>query len=170
MRTLCALALALALIVGCGTAAPPADPSSRPDSTPPAGATDPASTGASSLTGCPLAIRRVQVVQAAESVPLPLRGGTTDAASIVLVFAYTNLAGPLTVRYQSGLGDCARATFPSSVNMDDIGAHDGEQGYSGTLPAFRSGTHVCWKLAADVCGTTLTSPSAGEPAFDYTTK
>lgn len=166
MRTLCALALAL---LGCGTAAPPADPPSSPDR-PPAGTVDPASTGASSLTGCPFVIRRVVAVQAAESVVLPLNGGTTDAASVVQVRAFTNIAGPLAVRYQTGGADCAGAALASSLRMDDLSGADGEREYEATVPAFRSGTHVCWQLVADVCGTTLTSPPAGAPAFDYTTK
>lgn len=162
------IALALVLL-GCGTTAPPVEMPSNPGS-PPAAAADPASTGASSLTGCPFVIRRVVAVQAAESVLLPLRGGTTDAASVVQIRAFTSIAGPLTVRYQTGLPDCARATFPSSLHMQDVSGPDVEREYEATVPAFRSGTHVCWQLAADVCGTTLTSPSDAVPAFDYTTK
>lgn len=167
MRILCALALAL---LGCGTAAPPVDPPADRSDPPPSRPLDPALPGASSLAGCPFVIRHIVAVQAAESVVLPLNGGTTDAASVVQVRAFTSVAGPLTLRYKTGLADCTGATFPSSLRMSDVSGAEGDREYEAVVPAFRSGTHVCWQLVADVCGTSLTSPPAGAPAFDYTTK
>ena len=177
MRTLGALTITcltcltclLGALPGCGRTEPPAQPSPQPPSSAPAGAPLTADPGSSSVEGCPFVIKRAWAMQAVESVRLPPNGGTTDAASVVQILAYTTIEGPLTLRYQAGLLDCAAATFPGVVSLDAIGPEPGEHSYVGLIPAFRRGTHVCWKLTADVCGGILTSPPVGTPAFDYTT-
>ena len=79
------------------------------------------------------------------------------AASVVTVIAHTSGSAPPSILYQNNPTSCAAATFPSSAPMTAIGSDPEGDGFSGIIPAFPIGTHVCWKLAVPVCGVTAAS-------------
>lgn len=118
---------------------------------------------------CPFRFGATWALETASSVRLPATGGTTDAASVVTVIAHTSGSSPPSILYQQNPPSCAAATFPSSAPMTAIGSDQEGEGFSGIIPAFPLGTHVCWKLAVPVCGVTATSAPAGMPSFDYIT-
>ncbi len=150
------------LVVGCGGSAgePPPAPAAEVAGSIVTAALPP---------DCPFRFGATWALETASSVRLPETGGTTDAASVVTVIAHTSGSVPPSILYQNNPTSCAAATFPSSAPMTAIGSDPEGDGFSGIIPAFPIGTHVCWKLAVPVCGVTAASAPAGLPAFDYTT-
>lgn len=159
MRTVLSLTL---FVLGCGA-------SSAPQAVPATPVTSNIITGALP-PDCPFQFGATWALETASSVRLPASGGNTDAASVVTVLAHTTSGGATpSILYQRDPTSCAAATFPQSVLMTAIGSDEAGEGFSGIIPAFPVGTHVCWKLVVSVCGVTATYAPNGLPAFDYTT-
>jgi hypothetical protein len=132
--------------------------------------TDPFPTS-TDLFGCTFQFGKTAAFETTSGSELPPQGGVTDAGSVVnirvVIPAVTNVA--LTIFYARA-ASCAQANFSSSVAMTSSEGGPGRTEYNEYIPAFAAGTHVCWKVAADTCGTRLVNPPPGMPAFDYTTQ
>lgn len=120
--------------------------------------------------GCAYSFKNTTAYETASGEPLPANGGTTDHASVVTVQVTVSIPGDVFIRYDATAKSCATAAYKQAVKMDDIGPDEGGQSYTGLIPAFPAGTHVCWKLLAPVCGIVTSTPPPSAPGFDYTTK
>lgn len=122
------------------------------------------------LRGCGFQFGTTSATDTASGDPVALRGGSTDHASVVTIeVKFPGVQSEvLTVRYQSGIANCAQATFSKSELMMTGGTSPGSI-YTAYLPAVAAGTHVCWKVSAAACGGTITDPPAGMVSYDYTT-
>ena len=118
---------------------------------------------------CPFRLGATWALETASGVRLPATGGKTDAASVVTIIAHASGSGAPSILYHPNPPSCATATFPSAAPMVATGSDPEGEGFSGIIPAFPSGTRVCWKLAVPVCGVTAAGAPAGLPSFDYTT-
>lgn len=153
--------------VGCGVQEPPRDPG--PAENPENLVQADIETAAAEPSGCPFDFGSTFAIETYSSVRLPPSGGVTDYASVVTVIAHSTIEAPLAIRYETHAGDCAGVSFSQAVLMVDVGREPEGEGYTGVIPSFPRGTHVCWKVAAEACGTTIAIPLRGSLAFDYTT-
>lgn len=161
--------ISLALIVcaiSCGPIAPPVEPTPEPEV---AGA-PPVEIASPLPTGCSYSFKNTVAIDTASGEPLLPSGGTTDHASVVTVNVTVPAPGEVFIRYDATAKNCATAAYKQAVKMDDTGLDSDGQSYSGLIPAFAAGTHVCWKILAPACGIVTSTPPPNMPAFDYTTK
>lgn len=124
------------------------------------------------LNGCTFQFGATSAYETSSGNQLAPRGGTTDAASVVTIRAAvpSTTIVPMTILYATGSASCTQANFANSVVMTSTAGGPGETEYSEYIPALSAGTHVCWKVAADTCGTRLFNPPPTLPSFDYTTQ
>lgn len=147
--------------------APPVEPTPAPDEE--TGA--PAVEIASPLpTGCSYSFKNTKAFDTASGELLLQNGGTTDHASVVTVAVTVSSPGDVFIRFDTTAKNCATAAYKQAVKMDDVGTEVDGQSYTGLIPAFAAGTHVCWKILAPACGIITSTPPPNMPAFDYTTQ